>query len=597
MNRAAPILAMLLGFLPARAAELPSSVFAASPARGLPRQIFADWAWDNLPRTVFATLPRPASLPDALFAYALEDELQDVLLLSESRPVMIRLHVFVDDRGFKLPWGEFVAKVHRYIDRNDDGTVTVKEGQTGNWQQLLLVGLFRGGMGAGTPTVKLDADGDGKVSVMELSNYLRPNFGPFQVQVNAGADSRAEALFTHLDKNKDRKLSQDEIAAAPLTLLPFDLDEDESYTISEMGPFQSRFAAQQRRFNNGNPGQGNVPSLVALNPGEPKTTAANNLITKYDKGSGPGNSTKDRKLDRFELGIATAMFDSADANRDGLLDVTEIAKLLDRLSPDLEFTVHVERETGRGTIDPTSVSGSTAPLAAKARKIRAELLDIDLDVTKAAIQVSENPPQRGFNARDFFIQNFKGSDNDGNGYLDKKEVQNGFLNQIFPVADRDGDEKFTEQELYRYLDMTEEAGKCRTILSISDLGRALFNHLDENHDRRLGAREIRSAWQTLQKDDRDHDGKIAVKEIPRHLQLSFGRAQTGPQFGFDGGDDDDVVAKSETSGAAPLWFLQMDRNRDGDVSAREFLGTAAAFSRIDLDHDGLISAEEASKVK
>jgi hypothetical protein len=45
--------------------------------------------------------------------------------------------------------------------------------------------------------------------------------------------------------------------------------------------------------------------------------------------------------------------------------------------------------------------------------------------------------------------------------------------------------------------------------------------------------------------------------------------------------------------AGPLWFRKMDRNRDGDVSRREFLGSDEEFARIDTDGDGLISLEEA----
>ncbi len=37
----------------------------------------------------------------------------------------------------------------------------------------------------------------------------------------------------------------------------------------------------------------------------------------------------------------------------------------------------------------------------------------------------------------------------------------------------------------------------------------------------------------------------------------------------------------------------MDRNRDGDVSRKEFIGTAEQFKLIDKDGDGLISLEEA----
>ena len=37
----------------------------------------------------------------------------------------------------------------------------------------------------------------------------------------------------------------------------------------------------------------------------------------------------------------------------------------------------------------------------------------------------------------------------------------------------------------------------------------------------------------------------------------------------------------------------MDRNGDGDVSRREFIGTDEQFKAIDTDGDGLISVEEA----
>ena len=54
-----------------------------------------------------------------------------------------------------------------------------------------------------------------------------------------------------------------------------------------------------------------------------------------------------------------------------------------------------------------------------------------------------------------------------------------------------------------------------------------------------------------------------------------------------------MVRRAPPRQAGPLWFHKMDRNGDGDVSRKEWLGTEEAFNEIDTDGDGLISAEEA----
>jgi hypothetical protein len=47
---------------------------------------------------------------------------------------------------------------------------------------------------------------------------------------------------------------------------------------------------------------------------------------------------------------------------------------------------------------------------------------------------------------------------------------------------------------------------------------------------------------------------------------------------------------------APDWFASMDKNRDGDLSRGEFLGTTAQFRQFDENDDELLSVAEALKL-
>ena len=46
-------------------------------------------------------------------------------------------------------------------------------------------------------------------------------------------------------------------------------------------------------------------------------------------------------------------------------------------------------------------------------------------------------------------------------------------------------------------------------------------------------------------------------------------------------------------GSAPEWFTRMDRNGDGDITLKEFLGDREAFEKLDANKDGFIEPAEA----
>ena len=133
-------------------------------------------------------------------------------------------------------------------------------------------------------------------------------------------------------------------------------------------------------------------------------------------------------------------------------------------------------------------------------------------------------------------------------------------------------------------------------MTTSDQGRAIFGIVDLDRDRRLGAREVMRTVDRVMSWDADGDGRVSAEEIPYHFQATIAR---GGVPGLTGENVAGTAPRSMSAGrgddsrAGPDWFQKMDRNHDGDVSRREFLGPREQFDRLDRDDDGLIDPEEA----
>lgn len=156
----------------------------------------------------------------------------------------------------------------------------------------------------------------------------------------------------------------------------------------------------------------------------------------------------------------------------------------------------------------------------------------------------------------------------------------GDLAWLTPIADRGGDGKLDRKELDAWLDLQAQIARGQVLVTVLD-GAGLFELLDTNHDGALSVRELRGALDRLKDAGCVTDGAFDRAKSPRVMLAAASRGYP------------DSLAIDLRRG--PAWFRAMDKNRDGDVSRREFTGPADVFDKLDIDRDGLLGAEEAAK--
>jgi Ca2+-binding EF-hand superfamily protein len=160
----------------------------------------------------------------------------DLLFPSGAGSARVRLELTSGGESPERAWSAFLDRLFDYFDRNGDGFLSPADAN-----RVFPLPLS-GSREVAMDFAALDTDRDGKGSRAEFRAFYRKRGFTPVVVVSKPAPPEAlalgEALFRHLDRDGDGKLTAAELRQAVALLRRFDEDEDEVLTAAELlAPF------------------------------------------------------------------------------------------------------------------------------------------------------------------------------------------------------------------------------------------------------------------------------------------------------------------------------------------------------------------------
>jgi Ca2+-binding EF-hand superfamily protein len=499
------------------------------------------------------------------------EAVRDVFLLLDRGPIHMRLRITIGGKSPQAVRRDYLARLFKALDTDKDGKLSRAE-----FERSPLNTSRRGT----TPRRLPPKEAAETVPASKLAEALERVAGETlafrQDNTNRKTD---DSVFEALDADHDGALSEDEILQAQTLLLAKDQDDDDCVTLDEFKPVDTGMMMPVVLPGRERP-LAAVSNMLVDGAGR---LFAPRLVRRYDQ-------DRDGKLSLVESGLTPEVFRALDTDGDGRLSAEELAALR-RQPPDVEAAL--ELEPPAGTSPQVQVSANPNVHASRPDFASFTFTDTILEL---AVRSLDPIGAAVADARDQFNR----LDADQNGYLDRDELKMNvrFQRGLFETIDTDGDDKIFWPEMERYVHSRAEVAATRCDIVLHDLGHGFFEALDLNHDGRLGLREIRVASDTLRRLRKPDQALLRATDPPRRLHLEVVRGSF-QLFGTGGMGQSTIprIVAQPRSPVGPVWFQRMDRNLDGDLTWKEFLGPRHVFEELDTDHDGLIDPKEAEKAR
>ena len=510
-----------------------------------------------------------------------------LIVLAPIGPVFVDLHLTVS----RIPYREWVA---RYLATDMD---VDQSGRLDESELNLLTDSIRSlaDVRNSAEILKVLNPAGTDVATDDFIAWLRNRIPrAFDLIAQPQAADDAVRLASLLDTDYDGTISDEELKTSVRTLRFRDLDNDETFSVSELLPYRDPRSENSAVA----PDVVSLPFFHVIDR-DSAQRAAERIVQRYgSEGQIPA------ELLRQPGGI-----DIAHGAPKNSLSIDDVLGVIEKprfhMAMDVSLSIKANTSNIKVAVD-REASAFCKPAAKQAFGEYRIVID-SLPLTVIALGGSANDRR---NVQGYLGQTFVMSDGDRNQYLDESEFP-GMMEALsrsgvktdFAAVDLNDDAMVTREEVFSFARRDQMATASRVEVSVKQDGKTLFGLLDKNADRRLSAREMRAGSNVLHAYDFNHDNKFADAELGTEfvLAISLGR----PEFRRTAGQTDmmsmqmgagDAILPGAESMQGPEWFRRMDRNQDGDVSPREFLGTTQQFVQIDSDRDRLISADEAKSL-